>query len=509
MVALAFPLSLATGMALDLANTLHKNFGPERKLKNRIRVRLIEPHERETFDQILATEHYLHNPTAVGAVLRYVVTEEDQWLALLVFCSAALHIKPRDQWLQWNPSDVPLRRHLIAQNSRFLVRANAHAYPNLASCILSQVAQRIAADWQQAFGHPVLALETFIDPQRFRGTCYKAAGWLRLGRTRGSRRSYQDFYEDTQHPKELWMRALSRNDLRRLRQAQLPQELYAPGAKPPPPPCPVATPQLDSLWEHFRRDVRDHRDPQGLRHPLPAILAIIALGVCAGCQGPAAIGEFATSLNHHQRRRLRCRPRPGKPGQYEVPSTDTFRRALRGVDSVALAKSLIGWMRTQDPEPLMWIHFDGKVLKWAEPAPAADPKIVEAHSPAEIDPAQQKPKANQSLVLVNFLTDDQQLVGQVAVPCNTNEEAAVAASLGSMDLIGLRMSFDAAHMVKANLRQLTFYNGADYVGRLKLNQPNARAKAQQLLPGDVPPSTGVDGEGSREGDHLPGVASID
>lgn len=508
-VALVFPFCLATGMALDLANTLHGDFGPERKLKNRIIVRLIEPAERDQFDRILAAEHYLHNPTAVGAVLRYVVTEGDQWLALLVFCSAALHIKPRDQWLEWSPREVPLRRHLIAQNSRFLVRANAHAYPNLASCILSQVAQRISADWQQAFGHPILALETFIDPQRFRGTCYKAAGWLRLGKTRGSKRSYQDFYEDTQHPKELWMRALGRNDLRLLRQPQLPDGLYAPGAKPPPPPCPVATPQLDSLWEHFRADIRDHRDPHGLRHPLPAILAIIALAVCAGCHGPEAIGEFAASLNHHQRRRLRCRPRPGKPRQYDVPSTDTFRRALRLVDSVALAKSLIGWMRTQDPEPLVWVHFDGKVLKWAEPAPAADPKVMEAHAPAEIDPDNQKPKANQSLALVNFLTDDQQLIGQVVVPCNTNEEAAVAAALSSMDLTGLRMSFDAAHMVKSNLRQLTFCNGADYVGRLKLNQPNALAKAQQLLPGDVPPSTGVDGEGPREGDHLYGVASLD
>lgn len=479
-------------MALDLANTLKNNFGPERKLKNRIRVRLIEPEEREKFDAILAQEHYLHNPTAVGAVLRYVVTENDLWLALLVFCSPALHLKPRDQWLEWKPTEVPQRRHLIAQNSRFLIRVNAQAYPNLASCILGQVSQRIRQDWQEAFGHPVLAMETFIDPQRFRGTCYKAAGWQRLGRTKGCRRSYQDFYEDTQHPKELWMRALSRNDLRLLRLPIFPEELRAPGAKPPPPSCPIPTPALDSLWHFFREEVKDHRDPHGLRHPLPAILMIIALAVCAGCHGPEAISEFAKSLNHHQRRRMRCRPRPGTKREYDVPSVDTLRRCLKEVDSMQLAKSLIAWMKIQDPHTPVWLHFDGKVLKGAEPAPAADPKVIEAHVPTEIDPQQQKPKANQALTLVNFMTGEQKLHYQVAVPSNTNEEAAVGAALSSIDLTGYRMSFDAAHMVKKTLRQLTLFNGADYLGRLKANQPNALAKAQQLLLGDVPPSTRVD-----------------
>lgn len=496
-------------MSLHLANSLAGRFGPERKLKRRIVVRPIEPHERERFDALLTAEHYLSNPTAVGAVLRYGVTHEDQWLALAVFCSAALHLKPRDQWLQWRAVDVPQRRHLLAQNSRFLVRAPAHAYPNLASCILGQIARRIAEDWQRAFGYPVLALETFIDPQRFRGTCYRAAGWQRLGKTRGSTRSYQDFYEDTQHPKELWMRVLGRKDLALLRRPELPAHLQAPGARPPPPACPVPTRQMDSLWSHFRKHVSDYRDPHGLRHPLPALLAILALAVCAGCRGPEAIAEFAQDLNHHQRRRLRCRPRPGKPRQYEVPGVDTIRRSLKHIDSLQLARSLIGWMKAQEPPPEVWVHFDGKVLKGAEPAPAGDAKTLAAHAPAEVDPSQQKPRANQSLALVNFLTPEQKLLHQVAVPRNTNEEAAVAAALVSMDLTGLRVSFDAAHRVKGTLRQLTFCNGADYAGRLKANQPHALAKARQLLPGDVPPSTGVDGEGARPSDHLPGVARGD
>jgi predicted transposase YbfD/YdcC len=79
------------------------------------------------------------------------------------------------------------------------------------------------------------------------------------------------------------------------------------------------------------------------------------------------------------------------------------------------------------------------------------------------------------------------LIEQVAVPQNTNEEAAVAAHLPKMDLAGICITADAAHTTRANARQLTQGNGADYLMSLKGNQPNALAKARQLLPGAFPP----------------------
>ncbi|MCP5518688.1 MAG: DUF4338 domain-containing protein [Verrucomicrobiales bacterium] len=88
--------------------------------------------------------------------------------------------------------------------------------------------ERLAQDWQQHFGHPVLAVETFVDPQRFRGTCYKAAGWQRLGSTWGCQRDWQDFYTDTTHPKQLWVRRAGACGLpAHLRAAQLPPHLAA------------------------------------------------------------------------------------------------------------------------------------------------------------------------------------------------------------------------------------------------------------------------------------------
>jgi len=99
-----------------------------------------------------------------------------------------------------------------------------------------------------------------------------------------------------------------------------------------------------------------------------------------------------------------------------------------------------------------------------------------------------KPKADKALTLVNFQTTEQRLVDQVAVPQDTNEEAAVAAHLPKMDLAGVCLTADAAHTTKANCRQLTQGNGAEFLLFLKGNQPLALAKAEQLLPGTLPPS---------------------
>jgi hypothetical protein len=100
----------------------------------------------------------------------------------------------------------------------------------------------------------------------------------------------------------------------------------------------------------------------------------------------------------------------------------------------------------------------------------------------------QKPEADKALTLVNVQTTAQRLVDQVVVPQDTNEEAALAAHLPKIDLVGPCLTADAAHTTKANCRQLTRCNGADFFLFLKANQPLALAKAEQLLPGNVPPS---------------------
>jgi hypothetical protein len=235
----------------------------------------------------------------------------------------------------------------------------------------------------------------------------------------------------------------------------------------------------------------DPRDPRGVRHNLASMLVLTALAVVAGCKGVHAIAEFAASLNHAQRRHLRCRPRRGRPREHDVPCERTFRRLLKEVDPEELKKGVTGWMAAEDQTKLQLVHADGKVVKNAQPAPprcALQRLEAAAQPPSEIPPELQKPKADKALTLVNFQTTHQRLVDQVAVPQDTNEEAALAAHLPKMDLAGVCLTADAAHLTKANCRQLTQGNGAEFFLFLKANQPSALAKAEQLLPGTFPPS---------------------
>jgi len=466
----------------------------EERLLDQVTVRWIDPEERERYDALMEQEHYLGKDNAVGAVLRYVAEYQGQWVALLTFCSAALHLKPRDRFLHWVARAVSQRRHLIAQNSRFLILPARGRWPNLASRVLKLVGVRLPEDWQRAFGHPVLLAETFVDPQRFRGTCYQAAGWQALGQTQGFERCGQDFYVDAQHPKELWVRPLGPKALEQLRAEVLAPELQGEGP-PLPPAVPIATGQMDGLWAFVYAHLTDPRKPRGVRHPIASLVCMAALAVAAGCQGPHAIAEFAQSLNHGQRRRLRCRPRRGKPREFEVPSERTFRRLLKAIAPEQLRQSFSAWMAHLDPEPVTVLHLDGKVLKNAEAAPAAlakDPELAAAVATLDTPLDLQKPKAEKALTLVNFQTPQQRLIDQLAVPRDTNEEAAVAAHLPHMDLTGVTVIGDAAHTVKANCRHLTQVQGADYLFFLKGNQPHALAKAQQLLSGNIPPSGPVD-----------------
>jgi hypothetical protein len=155
---------------------------------------------------------------------------------------------------------------------------------------LKLACERLPADWQEHFDYPVLVGESFVDPQRFRGTCYKAAGWQQLGPTQGYERDWQDFYADTKHPKQLWVRPLGEGALEQARSPELPAALADPQG-PLPPACPLPTARLDSLWERLRKQLTDPRDMGCATNP-----------VCGphrrryGLQGPHAIAEFAQSL---------------------------------------------------------------------------------------------------------------------------------------------------------------------------------------------------------------------
>jgi hypothetical protein len=147
---------------------------------------------------VLAQFHYLGWRMPVGENLQYLARGGHGGLvAVLVFGAAAWKCAARDQWIGWTVGQREARLGWIANNQRFLIAPWVRVR-YLASHLLGEVARRIAADWRQKYGHPIVMLETFVERDRFAGTCYRAANWQRLGSTRG--RSRQDRDHDLRVP---------------------------------------------------------------------------------------------------------------------------------------------------------------------------------------------------------------------------------------------------------------------------------------------------------------------
>ena len=140
--------------------------------------------DERLFNGLLAQYHYLGYQQPVGAHLKYLVWGAGRPLACVAWASAPRHLGPRDRFIGWSAAARRRNLRLLAYNSRFLILPWV-AVPHLASHVLSRMAAIVSADWPRLYGHPIYFLETFIDPARFRGTCYRAANWLELGRTTG------------------------------------------------------------------------------------------------------------------------------------------------------------------------------------------------------------------------------------------------------------------------------------------------------------------------------------
>ena len=140
--------------------------------------------EEALFNSLLQHHHYLGYTQPVGEHLKYLAYAQGRPVACVAWSSAPRHLGSRDRFIGWGPQARLKNIRLLAYNTRFLILPWV-AVPHLASHILGRMARMLSADWQRLYGHPIYYLETFIDPQRFRGTCYRAANWKVLGVTTG------------------------------------------------------------------------------------------------------------------------------------------------------------------------------------------------------------------------------------------------------------------------------------------------------------------------------------
>jgi len=136
------------------------------------------------FDALVEEHHYLGYTQPVGEQLKHLVFARGRPIACFAWSSAARHLGPRDRFIGWSAAARRANIRFLACNTRFLLLPWVEV-PHLASHLLGAMARRIAADWEALYGHPVYYLESFVEVGRFRGTCYRAANWVFLGKTTG------------------------------------------------------------------------------------------------------------------------------------------------------------------------------------------------------------------------------------------------------------------------------------------------------------------------------------
>ena len=422
-------------------------------------VRPILSRERELWEDLMRRHHYLGFDGLVGESLRYVAERGGRWLALLAWQAAALKCRARDRWIGWPPVLQYRRLAFLANNSRFLILPDAHL-PNLASRVLSLNLRRLSADWQAVYGHELLLAETFVDPRRFTGACYRAANWLLLGQTRGFAKQQQT-YRRHDRPKLVLV-----YPLRRGARVLLSDPLWQ-HRRDNMNPKALTTKQMESLQE-LLRTLPDCRRPRGVRHPYRTVLTIALAAVLCGARSFAAMGEFAAALTQSQLGRLRARINP-RTGRYDPPTESTIRRVLQSADAAALDRVLGQWL-FQQADPADAVAVDGKTVRGAR-----------------------RPDGSQVHLLSAFLHQQGGTVAQREVGEKTNEIPELPRLLGPLDLAGRVVTADALHTQTATARFIVEDKKADYLLIVKDNQPTLRDDIAALEPDDFSP-------GARDGE---------
>ena len=424
-----------------------------------LEVQLLHREEFKRCHQLLDQHHYLGSAKPVGQRLYYVVTDpQGEWLALLVFAAAAQHLKYRDRWIGWTDAQRERRLPLVVNNIRFLLLPE-RTFPNLGTRALRLVLARLSSDWQLAYGHPVLVVETFVDPDRFCGTVYTANGWEELGKTDGSGRHQRDYYVRHDKPKRLFVRELCRNARRSLQAEHLKPALAAVEPKAGPRSRHTVK-EIHSMVEHLKQAPEFRTRIES--YPLWSLLAIYFLAVlCGAPRGSKDLAKFARKLSQAQRRALGIRPCRGR---YPAPSQPTFWRLLHEINGAELERILLtAQEQLRGPAPQHeLIALDGK-----EPKHGGGQGVLSAIG-----------------------VPSQYYLASAIVETKTNEIPVARQLFEGMDLKGRLVSLDALHTQTETARDLVLEAGADYLLTAKDNQPTLHQSIEKLLPapkGDFPP----------------------
>lgn len=453
-----FPFFRLPGMS----KTVILSPSQEQALLEGLQVRLLEKSELKRCNGWLDRRHYLKRLKPVGQRLYYVATNaQGQWLAILTFSAAAKHLKHRDHKIGWTAAQRERRLHLVVNQSRFLLLPKV-TVPNLATQALKLALERLSADWQAQYGHPVLVVETFVDPERFCGTVYTAQGWEELGRTEGFGRKQRDYYVAHDKPKRLFVKELRPHAYRSLQAEQLTPDL-AKGERPVLPRSRHTVAEILTFTEHFKK-VPDYRERIEC-YPLWTLLTMLLLAVlCEAPRGQKDLAKFARRLTTAQRRALGVRR--NVQGEYPAPSQSTWCRFFQQVEAEKVETQLLAIQaQARGPAPQdELVVLDGK-----------EPKHGTGDS-----------------VLTALCAPSQYYLGSALVDQKTNEIPVLRDLCKKLELAGRPVAADALHTQDETARCLVLDVGADYLLTVKDNQSTVRKNIDKILPAPPPgfsPST--------------------
>lgn len=399
----------------------YKEKAEARELVSRVELRPVRAAERDQWDRLMREHHYLGFRSLIGESLRYVAVYENRWLALLGWAAAALKCKARDEWIGWTPTLKLKHLPLVANNCRFLILPEVKA-PNLASRILALNLKRLSDDWQAAYGHPIHLAETFVDPQLYRGVCYRAAGWIFLGHTRGFAKR-QDKYIHHGRIKSVFVRPLRKDAAKTLADPCAQLEL-----KPMITSMRLSDKHADLLLKVLLT-IPDSRMARGIRHHRLAILSIAICAIICGARSFDAIAQWGKACSQKTLKRLRCRKNP-RTELYEPPSEPAIRRFLQSVDAQAIDLALMSWTQSIMGTRAA-ISIDGKTLKGAR-----------------------TPDGRQVKLLSAFLHNEGTVLAQEQVPSSTNEIKVVKKLLDPLPMESCVATLDALHTQQETARYL-------------------------------------------------------
>ena len=321
-----------------------------------VQVRLVEAHEIARWVDLMRQHHYLGFGKSAGKRLLHVATLDGEWVALLSWAAAALHVKCRDEWIGWDSVAKAHRLRLVTNNTRFLVLPGWQR-KNLASRVLGLSVRRLARDWQASHGYAVTLAETFVDPDRCRGrgTCYRAAGWTAIGMTGGFGHHPHGSYEHHGRPKLMFVYPLRRDS----------RELLA---------CPLIETGGRCRRQRFMLDVRKlplagddgllpllcelpgYVSKRGRRHTQVSLLAIAIYAALSGARSCDGITSYAASLTPEELDRFWVRRR-------RRPSRWTVRRVLSRVDVETVDRHVSDWLARLHKKGVLgdvrWTHLVG------------------------------------------------------------------------------------------------------------------------------------------------------